>query len=66
MKGKTGMSTSDLIYGQVLLEAKLLLNSGHSSKEVAYLLNFSDPAHFSKFFKLKIGISPRDFQQNQF
>ena len=66
VKTKTGLSTSDLIFSQVILEAKRLLNSGHSAKEVAYLLSFTDPAHFSKFFKLKMGCSPRDFQKSQF
>lgn len=66
VKTRTGLSTSELIYGQVILEAKRLLNAGHSSKEIAYELNFSDPAHFSKFFKLKTGISPKDFRKIQF
>jgi AraC-like DNA-binding protein len=61
VKMKTGLSTSELIYSQVILEAKRLLNAGNSSKEVAYTLNFSDPAHFSKFFKQKTGVSPKDF-----
>ncbi|MFT5822526.1 MAG: AraC family transcriptional activator of pobA [Crocinitomix sp.] len=65
VKDKTGSSTSDLIFGQVILEAKRLLNAGVSSKEIAYALNFSDPAHFSKFFKLKVGIPPNEFRNLQ-
>jgi AraC family transcriptional activator of pobA len=65
VKEKTGLSTSDLIFGQVTLEAKRLLNAGTSSKEIAYSLNFSDPAHFSKFFKIKAGMSPKDFRNLQ-
>ncbi|NOQ73708.1 MAG: helix-turn-helix domain-containing protein [Crocinitomix sp.] len=65
VKDKTGLSTSELIYGQVILEAKRLLNAGVSSKEIAYSLNFSDPAHFSKFFKLKVGMSPKEFRNLQ-
>lgn len=63
VKMRTGLSTSDLIFGQLILEAKRLLNAGSSSKEVAYSLNFSDPAHFSKFFKIKTGLSPKEFRQ---
>lgn len=58
---KTGLSVSQFLYGQIILEAKRLLNTGISSKEVSYELNFDDPAHFSKFFKTQTGISPTEF-----
>lgn len=60
---RTGDNVSNLIFKQVLLEAKRLLKSGVSAKEVAYDLNFSDPAHFSKFFKIQTGISPSEFNK---
>ncbi len=61
----TGMKVSDIISQRILLEAKrLLLHSDQSTKEIAYYLNYTDPAHFSKFFKLKTGQSPTDFRQN--
>ena len=66
VKEKAGVSTSTMIYKQIILEAKRLLNTGLSSKEVAYNLNFEDPAHFSKFFKSKTGISPGAFRKIQF
>ena len=62
---KTGLSVSTLIYQQVILEAKRLLNTNMASKEVAYELNFDDPGHFSKFFKNQTGISPSEFQKVQ-
>ncbi len=62
---RTGMTASALIYKQLVLEAKRLLNTGISAKEVAYELNFADPAHFSKFFKSKTGQSPSDFRNVQ-
>lgn len=58
---RTGQTASTLIYKQIILEAKRLLNTGVSSKEIAYELNFKDPAHFSKFFKGQTGISPSEF-----
>jgi AraC-like DNA-binding protein len=58
---RTGENVSALIFKQVILEAKRLLKSGVSIKEVAYDLNFTDPAHFSKFFKTQTGFSPSEF-----
>ena len=58
---RTGETVSDLLFKQLLMEAKRLLNAGTSAKEVAYELNFTDPAHFSKFFKAHTGLSPSEF-----
>ncbi len=60
---RAGINVSKLIQKQIILEAKRLLNSGISSKEIAYALNFEDPAHFSKFFKTQTKLSPSDFQK---
>lgn len=65
VKKQTGKSTSQIIYNQIILEAKRLLQTGMSAKEVAYDLNFDDPAHFSKFFKSKTGYSPSEFRKVQ-
>lgn len=58
---RSGETASSLIYKQIILEAKRLLNTGISTKETAYELNFMDPAHFSKFFKSQTGLSPSEF-----
>ncbi|MFN5711441.1 MAG: helix-turn-helix domain-containing protein [Bacteroidota bacterium] len=58
---RTGENVSSLIFKQLILEAKRLLNSGYTAKQVAYQLNFTDPAHFSKFFKTQTGFSPSEF-----
>ncbi len=60
---KAVLNVSKMIHKQIILEAKRLLNSGIASKEIAYELNFDDPAHFSKFFKNQTGMSPTDFQK---
>ena len=59
---RSGETAASLIYKQVILEAKRLLNMGISAKEAAYELNFIDPAHFSKFFKAQTGLSPSEFK----
>lgn len=61
VNAKTGQSCSQIIYNQIILEAKRLLRTNISTKETAYALNFDDPAHFSKFFKNQTGISPSKF-----
>jgi AraC family transcriptional regulator, transcriptional activator of pobA len=59
---KCGATVSIVISQYLILEAKRLLNTGVSAKEVAFELNFTDPAHFSKFFKTQTGFSPSEFK----
>jgi len=61
-KKYTGKKASQLIYDHIILEAKRVLLMGSSVKESAFELGFDDPAHFSKFFKSKTGVSPKEFQ----
>lgn len=63
VKTQTGLSASAIIYNQIITEAKRLLNTGMSAKEVAFDLQFEDPAHFSKFFKNQTGMPPSEFQK---
>ncbi len=44
---------------------KYLLYTNLSVAEVAYQLNFEDPAYFSRLFKKLVGVSPKTFQQHQ-
>src|SRR5690606_29964425 len=47
IKSKTGRTVNDWISKRTLSIAKsLLLNTPHSSKEIAYKLGFSEPTHF--------------------
>lgn len=62
VKEHTGDSASRIIYKQVVLEAKRLIHTGITAKEVAYDLGFDDPGHFSKFFKAQTGHSPSEFR----
>lgn len=59
----SGKTASEHIYNRIILEAKRLLkHSDQSTKEIAFFLNFHDPAHFNKFFRNQVGKSPGDFR----
>jgi len=61
VKENSNQTASELIYDQLIMEAKRLLSTTGSVKETAYELGFSDPAHFSKFFKSQTDQSPSDY-----
>ena len=64
IKTKTGRTVNDWISKRTLSIAKsLLLNTTNSSKEIAYRLGFSEPTHFSRFFKKQMQISPNEFRK---
>ena len=55
----TGLTSLEYLHQRIVQEAKrLLIYDQLPPKEVVYQLNFSDFAHFSKFFKQKTGILP--------
>ncbi len=63
VKDVTGSTASDAIAEMLLQEAKAILRYTDASiAEVAYQLNFSDPAAFSRFFKKKAGLTPQEFR----
>lgn len=60
----TGISAKDHINNLVLGKAKeMLLGSDNSVSEIAYLLGFNYPHYFSRFFKLKTNITPRNYRK---
>ena len=64
IKNKTGRTVNDWISKRTLSVAKsLLLNTAYSSKEIAYRLGFSEPTHFSRFFKNLTRQSPAAFRK---
>ncbi|TPN87208.1 helix-turn-helix domain-containing protein [Aquimarina algicola] len=66
VKTKTGKSISTWIADKTIVEAKSLLqNSSMPIKEIAYVLGFSETAHFSNYFKKHVNISPIQYRKEQ-
>jgi AraC-like DNA-binding protein len=65
-KEHSGESVSDFIKNRVLLEAKRLLsNTDHNIKEIAYFLGFEDPSYFNRFFRANTGLTAGDFRKGK-
>lgn len=57
-------SPQQIILSRLALEAKRLLNfTDKQNQEIAYELNFNDPAHFSRFFKKMTQLSPTQYRE---
>ncbi|GAB3169024.1 helix-turn-helix domain-containing protein [Telluribacter humicola] len=60
-----GKSALRVVHDYFFLEAKKYLqHTEYSVSEVAYRLNFDDPAYFSRFFSKQAGVSPRQFRES--
>lgn len=63
LKETTGLTTTELIAGRLLQEARaLLLQTDWTIAEIADCLGFSDFAHFARFFKSHTGVPPAAFR----
>ncbi len=63
LKQETGKSALEHIHYHLIEYAKnLLLNSSESITEIAFGLGFEQPQNFSKMFKKKVGMSPKEFR----
>lgn len=63
VKSVTGHSPVKLIHQRLALEAKRLLTQTELGiSELAYQLNFEDPAYFSRFFRRETGFTPTAFR----
>ncbi|MFM8912910.1 MAG: helix-turn-helix domain-containing protein [Flammeovirgaceae bacterium] len=64
IKSKTGRTVNDWISARTLSVAKsLLVNTASSNKQIAHTLGFSEPTHFSRFFKKNTNLSPNAFRK---
>ena len=63
-KRATGKTPKEIILDRLLLEAKrLLLHSDMAVADIAYRLNFDDPAYFGRFFRRRTGMAPGEFKR---
>lgn len=63
LKKETGKNALEHIHLFVIERAKTLMKeTEHSITQIAYELGFEYPQHFSKLFKAKTGMSPREFR----
>ena len=62
VKRSTGQTAQEYIHRKLLSHAKLQLLQGTKNvTEIAYSLGFQYPQHFIRFFKNKVGVTPRQF-----
>jgi two-component system response regulator YesN len=63
-KQKTGISVMDyVIKYRVDMAVQHLKNSNRPVSEIASLVGFLDAKHFSKTFKRRMGLSPRQYRK---
>lgn len=64
VKAASGKNALSLINDRLLSEAKSLIQfTDNDISEIAYQLNFSDPANFGKFFKKHTELTPLKFRK---
>lgn len=64
VKAASGKNALSFINERILSEAKSLIQfTDYDISEIAYQLNFSDPANFGKFFKKHMALTPIEFRK---
>ena len=66
VKRATGVTAGHLIRQRILTEAKRqLVFTSQPIHEIAYDLAFSDPSHFTRFFRKQTGATPQAFREGR-
>jgi AraC family transcriptional activator of pobA len=66
VKRATGVTAGHLIRQRILTEAKRqLVFTNRPIHEIAYDLAFSDPSHFTRFFRKQTGATPQAFREGR-
>jgi AraC family transcriptional regulator, transcriptional activator of pobA len=64
IKASTGKSANELLEDMILLESKVLLKQTDLSiSQIAYKVGKQTPTNFSRFFKIKMGVTPSEYRQ---
>jgi len=66
VKAKTTASPGQLIRQEIIKSARTLLEQDENITEVAYLLGFEEPQHFSAFFKHYTSMAPSAFKSEKY
>ena len=65
IKIETGKTATELLHLYLIDKAKdLLLKKDKKVSTVAFELGFEYQQHFSKFFKNRVGVSPKEYYLN--
>ncbi|TCC97337.1 helix-turn-helix domain-containing protein [Pedobacter psychroterrae] len=63
LKENTGKTTTEIITGRIVQEAKILLKqTDWNISEISYCLGFEQVAHFSNFFRKQTSFAPGSFR----
>lgn len=63
VKAQSGKPAISHIHERLVLEARrLLFHTGHSLKEIAFDLGFSDASYFNRFFKRETHVTPAEYR----
>lgn len=63
-KRAVGKTPKEVVLDRLLLEAKrLLIHSNLAVADIAFKLNFEDPAYFGRFFRKRTAMSPGEFKK---
>jgi len=66
LRKETGKSAQELIHLHLIEKAKyMLLNSDESVATIAYRLGFEYPQYFSRMFKKKVHMTPKEYRNMQ-
>ncbi len=64
IKKETGKSAKDYIQDKIIDLAKnKTFNTDKTVNEIAYELGFKYPQHFTRLFKQRVGMTPKEFRQ---
>ena len=64
-QNRLGISPKEYVIKKRIDYARQLLNSKQFEvQEIAQLCGYAEPCHFSREFKHRVGVSPKDFSQN--